>query len=104
MQAQVSGRDESLLNQQQKGMAWLARDSSNPRIALCCVAAYPRHQQPSERAHIALCAQRGLALIAKEVGRGGKARVVTHALGSFVGHTRPEVFAEALFDAVDACR
>ena len=91
-------------------MVWLASppvEASEGRLHLISCAAYPRCQEPSEQECVQRMFQSALNLVIghsaafDQVESSGppssrKIRVLTHAMGSFLGHTRPEVFAEGL--------
>eukprot|EP00462_Mataza_sp_D1_P023466 CAMPEP_0175148166 /NCGR_PEP_ID=MMETSP0087-20121206/16455_1 /TAXON_ID=136419 /ORGANISM="Unknown Unknown, Strain D1" /LENGTH=298 /DNA_ID=CAMNT_0016433553 /DNA_START=27 /DNA_END=923 /DNA_ORIENTATION=+ len=104
-------RKESCNTEQERGRSFLAAPEIPNRLTLVASVAYPRDQQPSEQAAAAKRWVRALGMIAKAeqlTGLGkhtgpmpaNKIRVITHAIGSFVGHNQVEVFAIGLKDAL----
>jgi len=105
------------LNMSNQGRVWVADSRPQARVRLIACAAYPRCQQPSEEVCISRMFSTALSAVAEVARRPGdfasskasyseagdgqlrtvqKVRVVTHALGSFLGHNEPELFGRAL--------
>ena len=103
--------DDFELNMRHQGQVWLARpaiEADGGLLYLISCAAYPRCQSPSEQEHISKLFSRALHLVMATVQCGGgrdlynpsdchrTVKVITHAMGSFVGHTDPSVFGQGL--------
>jgi hypothetical protein len=102
--------DEYAINMINQGDAFIAQPSiiitenSGCELHLVSCCAYPRKQHPSEHEHIQYTFQKGLELVysqyrtnpSPQITTARKLRIVTHAMGSFVGHDDPSVFAWGL--------
>jgi hypothetical protein len=126
---EVDEQDVNMANQGRVWAAHPVIASSSGPIHLVSCAAYPRGQSPSEREHVRRMFHRALAMVIRlsaqacslAHGRGcsslannavfgfgdatqprvGTVRIVTHAIGSFVGHSDPSVFAWGLANGVN---
>jgi len=94
------------------GHVWMANPTidigSAGSLTLVACAAYPRDQRPTEMAAAARRFERALKMIwasaserAKRLGGVTKVRIITHAMGSFVGHADVGVFAKGMAHAFD---
>jgi hypothetical protein len=93
------GRTEEMeLNMSNQGNVYVASPpvpSPSGPIHLMSCAAYPRGQSPTEQEHIKHMIVRAMQIVRDMTQGSGyqKIIVVTHAVGSFVGHTNPSVFS-----------
>lgn len=111
-QCPSSADDEDLPWMDRKGQVWMAEPEIQDALTLVACAAYPRDQQPTEAEAAARRYEAALALIASTAGMSGcrgqkttatppkRIRVITHAIGSFVGHDDVSVFAQGLAEGV----
>lgn len=96
-------------NMSNQGKAWLSDSpvvTPSGLLYLVSCAAYPRGQSPSEQEHVRRMFERALSVIQRRLVQGvgsgvyGGAsytvRIITHAIGSFVGHPDPGVFGWGL--------
>lgn len=111
-QCPSSADEDDLPWMDRKGQVWMAEPEIQDALTLVACAAYPRDQQPTEAEAAARRFEAALALIASATGISGtrghkiartpprRIRVVTHAIGSFVGHDDVSVFAQGLAEGV----
>ena len=111
--------DEMDINMINQGEIFIAEPSlvnlTGSKTHFVSCAAYPRKQRPTEQEHIKDMFHRAVDLVishhkanlncpnSSEVPRRiNKLRIVTHAMGSFVGHDNVEVFAWGLAQGLNA--